>query len=111
MKPKHQRPTYDLAVIQSYFQEPDDINMTMSAADSIAELGWIEEWVVEAIQALTPDHFYKTMAPTNKRHKYMQDVYNIEHRGVPLYIKFQRGQSGKTYLLLSFKEDTSGTGY
>ena len=58
--------------------------------------------VVNAIQALTSNDFYKSMSPEKPGFTAWQDVYKSSFQGAELYIKFQINH--KKELILSFKE-------
>ena len=76
--------------------------MTVSAKQGQVSLGFTDDDVVGAIQALTNRNFYKSMAPRHPGFTAWQDVYKSRFKGVELYIKFQVGTRGE--LILSFKE-------
>ena len=85
--------------------------MTGSARRGAFALGFSDQDIVDAIQAISPADFFKSMAPTKVGFTAMQDVYKPvfpykDENGavidVALYVKFQILPSGE--LLLSFKE-------
>lgn len=76
--------------------------MTNSATQGMVALGFNQNDVVNAIQALTRKNFYKSMPPFNLRFAAWQDVYKLKFKDIDLYIKFQINENGE--LLLSFKE-------
>ncbi|MCP3907634.1 MAG: type II toxin-antitoxin system MqsR family toxin [Oceanicoccus sp.] len=94
-------PSYDLNAIKRAFSDVSALRMTGSARRGAFELGFSDEKVVAAIQALTRADFYKSMSPKTAGFTAMQDVYKSRFRGVDLYIKFQLLPDGQ--LLLSFK--------
>lgn len=94
-------PTYDLSGIKQTFDSTAKLRMTGSARQGAISLGFSDQDVVDAIQALTPQDFHKTMKPTHSNFAAMQDVYKPTFKGVDLYVKFQRLSNGQ--LLLSFK--------
>jgi motility quorum-sensing regulator/GCU-specific mRNA interferase toxin len=59
------------------------------------------EDVVACIQALTREHFYKSMTALANT-AIWQDVYHAPYRGLVLYVKFTTDAEG--YLVISFKE-------
>jgi len=65
-------------------------------------LGFSDQDVIDAIQALTEKDFYKSMPPVNTNFTAWQDVYKPRFRGIDLYIKFQIDRRGET--IISFKE-------
>ena len=69
---------------------------------SYIELGFTDQDVVDAIQALAHADFFKSMAPYTSGFVSWQDVYKPCFRSVHLYIKFQI--NAKRELILSFKE-------
>ncbi len=95
-------PTYDLTSIKKAFNRPEKLVVTSSAKKSYIELGFTELDVVDAIQALTQDNFFKSMSPYTPGFINWQDVYKSRFRDVDLYIKFQ--VNAKQELILSFKE-------
>jgi hypothetical protein len=95
-------PTYSLATIQAGFSRVADLTMTASARQGAVEIGFSDQDVVDAIQALTDDDFFKTMPPVSASFTAMHDVYKSSFLDIELYIKFQVLPNGQ--LLLSFKE-------
>ena len=95
-------PEYPLDKIKKAFSKADCLIMTVSAKQGQISLGFNDDDVVNAIQALTSKNFYKSMAPRHPSFTAWQDVYKSRFRGVELYIKFQVGPRGE--LILSFKE-------
>ncbi len=75
--------------------------MTRTARDSALALGFSLQDVVDAIQAMTRQHFVKSMT-TFADSRIWQDVYHVPFGGVVLYVKFMVDDEGK--LLISFKE-------
>lgn len=76
--------------------------MTNSAYQGMVALSFNQNDVVNAIQALTRNNFYKSMPPFNLKFSAWQDVYKLNFKGRDLYIKFQINENDE--LLLSFKE-------
>lgn len=97
-----QSPTYNLKTIQDAFGCASDLRMTYSAMQTQFELGFSNQDVVNAIQALTENDFYKSMPPVKANFTAWQDVYKPKFRGIDLYIKFQIDHRGET--IISFKE-------
>ncbi|HAT1597535.1 TPA: type II toxin-antitoxin system MqsR family toxin [Legionella pneumophila] len=95
-------PEYVLEDIKKAFSRADRLRMTVSAKQGQVSLGFTDDDVVGAIQALTNRDFYKSMAPRHPGFTAWQDVYKSRFKGVELYIKFQVGTRGE--LILSFKE-------
>ncbi len=94
-------PAYDLATVKAAFCTVNRLRITLSARQGAVELGFSDQDIVDAIQALKPADFYKTMAPVTPGFAAMQDVYRPTFRGMALYIKFQQLADG--HLVLSFK--------
>ena len=95
-------PEYALENIKKVFSRVDHLRMTVSAKQGQISLGFTDEDVVNAIQALTSRNFYKSMPPKHPGFTAWQDVYKSRFKGIDLYIKFQVGTRGE--LILSFKE-------
>ncbi len=95
------KPTYDLESFRSEFCAVDRLRMTRTARDSALALGFSLQDVVDAIQAMTRQHFVKSMT-TFADSRIWQDVYHVPFGGVVLYVKFMVDDEGK--LLISFKE-------
>lgn len=96
------KPEYVLEEIKKAFSKAERLRMTVSAKQGQVSLGFTDEDVVNAIQALTTRDFYKSMAPRHPGFVAWQDVYKSRFKGIELYIKFQVGTRGE--LILSFKE-------
>ncbi|WP_077216993.1 type II toxin-antitoxin system MqsR family toxin [Piscirickettsia litoralis] len=95
--------TYSLESLKTIFNAPDKLVMTNSAIRGQEALGFTDENVVDVIQALTNDDFYKSMAPYTAGFTAWQDVYKSTFKGIDLYIKFQDNPiTGE--IILSFKE-------
>lgn len=96
------RPSYNLSDIKKAFSNEHLLRMTVSAKQGQLALGFSDHDVVEAVQSLTSNDFYKSMAPVTPGYTAWQDVYKSNFKGVHLYIKFQVNTYGE--LILSFKE-------
>lgn len=93
------KPTYDLEQMQQLVgQGPLTRVITAAAADGASQLELINEHIVEAVLLLMPQHFYKTME-SEQVPGLWQDVYHIEYRGWPLYIKLQIGFDGRAHVV------------
>lgn len=55
------KPTYDLSSIKAEFSTIDGLRMTVSARTSAFALGLTLAGVVNLIQTITREHFYKSM--------------------------------------------------
>ncbi len=93
---------YSLAKIKRVFNHSNKLMMTYSAKHGQIELGFSDQDVVDAIQALTEKDFYKSMPPKTPGFVGWQDVYKSCFKEVELYIKFQ--VNNRKELILSFKE-------
>jgi len=95
-------PTYDLRMIQQQLSSISKLRMTLVARQDAMAIGFSDQDVVDAIQALTPADFYKTMAPNSPHFTANHDVYRPNFNGLDLYIKFQLSANGQ--VVVSFKE-------
>jgi hypothetical protein len=87
-------PTYDLHELQRLIgQGRVSSAITEAAQEGAGAIGLGVVDIVEAVLALTPDHFYKSME-AERFPGLWQDVYHLEFRGVWLYIKLQRSLTG-----------------
>src|SRR5580693_1440018 len=93
---------YSLNTLKATFNEVDKLNMTASAMQGQYELGFSDQDIVDAIQALTDNDFYKSMAPKHESFKAWHDVYKSTFNNVELYIKFQTDNRGE--IIISFKK-------
>lgn len=96
-------PKYNLDSIKLAFSTTDKLNMTATAMSDQYMLGFSDQDVVDAIQKLTSNDFYKTMPPIKIGFSAWQDVYKTNFKSTNLYIKFQIGSRGET--IVSFKKD------
>lgn len=93
------KPTYDLQHLQQLVgQGPLTRVITAAAVDGASQLELIHEHIVEAVLLLMPQHFYKTME-SEQVPGLWQDVYHIEYRDWPLYIKLQIGFDGRAHVV------------
>lgn len=97
-------PSYPLPLIKECFREGRYV-ITASAMRGAEGLELDDQDIVECIERLEKEHFYKTM-PAAKVPGLMQDVYKIRYSGVPIYLKVQMSQTGKA-VAISFKLDES----
>lgn len=79
--------------------------MTFTAMNGQYALGFTDQDVVDAIQALTTDDFYKSMPPIREGFTAWHDVYKSTFKGRRLYIKFQIDIKGE--MIVSFKAETA----
>lgn len=95
------KPTYDLDSIKSEFCDVAHLRMTRSARNDAFGLGFSLRDVVDVIQAMTKQQFYKSMTSFADS-KVWQDVYRVPAGDLVLYVKFTIDDEGK--LLIGFKE-------
>lgn len=93
--------TYDLEAIKQAFASIKKLRITATALRDARSMGFSLQDMVDAIQQLGRKIFIKSMT-TYANHRIWQDVYNIEHNGFSLYIKFQIDEMG--HFIISFKE-------
>lgn len=79
--------------------------ITRSAGRGAAELYLDESDIVECVQDLTHEDFFKSM-PSEQRVGSFQDVYRGRYRGFAVYVKLQLSGAGHT-VVVSFKRDES----
>lgn len=96
-----QRPTYDLDSFKSEFCSVERLRMTGTARNAAFALGFVLQDVVDVIQSMTRQQFYKSMTSLADV-KIWQDVYHVPYSGLVLYVKLTVDDDGK--LLLSLKE-------
>ena len=95
------KPHYDLASIKATFATVDALRMTRTAHDCALALGLLLQDVVDLIQEMTREQFYKSM--TSKVNVALwQDVYHVPWGDIMLYVKFTTDAEG--YLVISLKE-------
>ena len=75
--------------------------MTRTAQNCAFGLGMVLQDVVELIQAMTREHFYKSMT-SRANSAIWQDVYHVPWGTIVLYVKFTTDAEG--YLVISLKE-------
>jgi motility quorum-sensing regulator / GCU-specific mRNA interferase toxin len=95
------KPTYDLISIKTEFSTVEGLRMTASARTTAFALGFTLEGVVNLIQTITREHFYKSMT-SHADHTVWQDVYQVPHEEIVLYVKFTVDIVG--HLVISLKE-------
>lgn len=93
------QPTYDLQELQRLIgQGPISSSVTKVAQEGAAEFRWDRADIVEAVLELAGQHFYKSME-SERMPGFWQDVYHLEFRGVPLYIKLQMAADGRAFVV------------
>ena len=96
------QPTYDLEAFKAAFSSVERLAVTGTALRSAAALGFGRTEIVETIQIMKREHFYKSMT-AYADHRLWQDVYHVPSSVGVLYVKFTADVLTK-FLLLSFKE-------
>ena len=96
------QPTYDLEAFKAAFSSVERLAVTGTALRSAAALGFGRPEIVETIQTMKREHFYKSMT-AYADHRLWQDVYHVPSSVGMLYVKFTVDVLTK-FLLLSFKE-------
>lgn len=94
-------PKYNLSSLKSGFDKVEKLRMTATAMQGQYELGFSDQDVVDAIQALNTDDFYKSMPPKHEGFTAWHDVYKSTFKDTELYIKFQIDNRGE--MIISFK--------
>lgn len=95
-------PTYDLEELQRLIgQGPISSWITITAEKGAALLGLERSDIIDAVMELRAWHFYKSMA-SQYQPGLWQDVYHLEHREIPLYIKLQITTDGRA-VVVQFK--------
>jgi len=100
------KPTYDLAAIQSAFATVDGLRATSRALRDAAALGFEAQGIVDTVQSMRRDHFFKSMT-SYADHRVWQDVYYVPSEVGTLYVKFT-ADALTEFVLLSFKEKSDG---
>jgi motility quorum-sensing regulator / GCU-specific mRNA interferase toxin len=96
------KPTYDLEAFKAAFLSEGRLNVTGTALRGAARLGFGRAEIVETIQTMQREHFYKSMT-SFAHHRIWQDVYHVPSAVGVLYLKFTADVVTE-FLLLSFKE-------
>jgi motility quorum-sensing regulator / GCU-specific mRNA interferase toxin len=96
------QPTYDLKAFKAAFGRVEKLAVTGTALRSAAALGFGRAEIVDTIQTMQREHFYKSMT-SYADHRLWQDVYHVPSAVGVLYIKFTADVLTE-FLLLSFKE-------
>jgi motility quorum-sensing regulator/GCU-specific mRNA interferase toxin len=101
------KPTYDLATFKQAFSAVDRLALTSVALQGAVALGLDRQGIVDAIQTMERDHFYKSMT-SHADYKVWQDVYHVPLPSlVVAYVKFT-ADTVTEFRLLSFKEKSDG---
>ena len=73
------KPTHCLDSFKEEFSDENNLNFTRTAILSAFALGFGRSEIVEVIQTMQKEHFYKSMT-SHANHKIWQDVYHFRHR-------------------------------
>jgi motility quorum-sensing regulator/GCU-specific mRNA interferase toxin len=87
------RPHYDLGTIKTTFCDVKALRITTTALRCARALNMTLNDVVDGIQGITREHFYKSMTALANS-AIWQDVYHVPFRGVVLYVKFTTDVDG-----------------
>jgi motility quorum-sensing regulator / GCU-specific mRNA interferase toxin len=102
------RPSHCLDSLKQEFSDEDNLNFTRTALLSAFALGFSRSEIVEVVQTMRNEHFYKSMT-SHADHKIWQDVYHVPSEEGVLYIKFTSDTvTDFNFLMLSFKEKDNG---
>jgi motility quorum-sensing regulator/GCU-specific mRNA interferase toxin len=96
------KPTYELKAFKKACDDPQELNVTVTARKDAFDLGFNEQGMVDVIQTMERSHFYKSMT-SYADYKIWQDVYHVPSKAGLLYVKFTADVVTE-FLLLSFKE-------
>ena len=100
------KPTYDLDAFKDACSTPEKMNITGTALDTAADIGFTRQNIVEVIQTMIRVHFYKSMT-SHADHRAWQDVYHVPSEAGVLYVKFT-ADAVTDFRVLSFKEKDNG---
>jgi motility quorum-sensing regulator/GCU-specific mRNA interferase toxin len=95
------KPHYALGTIKATFTTVRSLRITKTATSCAETIGLTLQDVVNVIQAMTREQFYKSMT-SDASSAIWQDVYHVPHGTLVLYVKFTTDLEG--YLVISFKE-------
>ncbi len=94
-------PAYDLAGFHREFTTVRALRLTRTASTCAIDIGLTLIEVVEVIQSMKREHFYKAMT-VDGHSRVWQDVYHVPWESLTLYVKLTIDAEGR--LLVSFKE-------
>lgn len=86
---------------QKEFTSIRGLRLTRTASTCALNLGLTLLEVVEVIQSMKREHFYKSMT-ADGHSRIWQDVYHVPWEALTLYVKLTIDEEGR--LLVSFKE-------
>jgi len=102
------KPHYDFNKLKQLFINKATRVITKTAQKGAAALGYMdEEDIVEVINKLGSQHFYKSMT-MHQKSQVWQDVYKLKDDDKNLYIKLQLSADKKQTILIQFKKDEGG---
>src|SRR5665648_1149997 len=96
------QPTYDLEAFKAAFSSVERLAVTGTALRSAAALRFGRTEIVETIQTIKREHFYKSMT-AYADHRLWQDVYHVPSAVGVLYVQFTADVVTE-FLMVSFKE-------
>ena len=96
------KPTYDLDAFKATFDSTEKLAVTGTALRGAAALGYGRAEIVDTIQTMQRNQFYKSMT-SYADFRLWQDVYHVPSSVGMLYVKFT-ADAITEFLLLSFKE-------
>ncbi|MDR3425441.1 MAG: type II toxin-antitoxin system MqsR family toxin [Alphaproteobacteria bacterium] len=98
------KPTYDLGAFKAACSSVRKLGplLARSARISAAALGFGEPEIVEIIQTMQREHFYKSVT-SFANHRLWHDAYHVPSEKGLLYVKFT-ADSVTGFALVSFKE-------
>jgi len=100
------KPTYDLEAFKSQCSDTATLNATTIAIRNGSDLGFTRQDMVDIIQTMHREHFYKSMT-SYADYRVWQDVYHVPSVAGVLYVKFTV-DTIQEFWLLSFKEKDNG---
>lgn len=97
-----QTPHYSLIELKTLLLNDETSSITQSSISDAFSLGFSKTEMIDAVQLLKRDDFYKSMT-TYHDSSLWQDVYHLRVRESILYIKLQKSFAEKG-VIISFKE-------
>lgn len=96
---------HDLEGIKTAFRSIDKLRMTCSARKKMATYGLQLEDMVNIIQALTSQSFYKSMTTYTANRLWQDAYYHAHFKQLELYIKSMVSADGHLIVSLSEEEE------
>lgn len=101
-------PHYDLKKLKKLFSNEATRLITATAWKGAAAEGYMDEDdIVEVVNKLCMQHFYKSMTSFSNS-QIWQDVYKFKEEEKNLYIKLQLSVDNKKTILIQMKRDEGG---